>query len=53
VTAPAVPPGVCLSWEAKASELPPISGDPALVRRVWEDIEGLAYLYIWHLLLSF
>ena len=53
VTAPAVPPGVCLPWEAKASELPPISGDPALVRRVWEDIEGLAYLYIWHLLLSF
>ena len=53
VTAPKVRPGVCFPWEAKASELPLISGGPALLRRVWEDIEGLAYLYIWHLVLSF
>jgi len=25
----------------------------ALFRRVWNGIEGMAYLYIWHVLLSF
>ena len=46
-------PGVCLPWEIKAHELPPIQGDADLVRGVWDDLEGLAYLYIWHVLLSF
>lgn len=50
----AVPrPGVCCPWAAKVRELPPIQGDEGLARKVWEDIEGLGYLYIWHLLLSF
>lgn len=53
VSAPRVPPGVCLPWETKRSELPPISGDEQILRRVWNDIDGLAYLYIWHLVLSF
>jgi len=48
-----VPPGLCIPWEEKARDLPLISGDASLVRRVWEDIEGLAYLYIWHVVLSF
>jgi len=52
-TAPRVPPGVCFPWDEKAKELPPVCGDPALVRRIWEEIDGLAYLYIWHLVLSF
>jgi len=52
-TAPKVRPGVCYPWEEKVKQLPPIYGDPDLPRRVWEDIDGLAYLYIWHLLLSF
>ena len=42
-------PGVCRPFD----ETLPICGDPALVRRVWNEIEGLAYLYIWHVLLSF
>jgi hypothetical protein len=46
-------PGVCIPWEEKVRELPPIVGDAELPRRVWNDIEGLAYLYIWHLVLSF
>jgi len=46
-------PGVCLPWENKCREIPPIQGDPELIRRVWDDLEGLAYLYIWHVLLSF
>ncbi len=53
VKAPKVPPGVCIPWESKKSQLPPILGDEAIVRDIWNDIEGLAYLYIWHLLLSF
>jgi hypothetical protein len=50
---PKVRPGVCFPWEQKLAELPPMSGNPDIPRKVWDDIEGLAYLYIWHVLLSF
>jgi len=53
VTAPRPQPGVCIPWDEKLRELPAIGGDPDIPRRVWNDIEGLAYLYIWHLVLSF
>ena len=46
-------PGVCLPWEEKARELPPITGDPDLVRRVWEQVDGLGNMFIWQMLLSF
>jgi hypothetical protein len=46
-------PGVVTPWEEKHAQLPPISGDPALVQRVWEEIDGLANMYIWQILLSF
>ena len=46
-------PGVCVSWEEKRTELPEISGDEELVKRVWEQTDGLAYVYIWHCLLAF
>ena len=46
-------PGVCQPWEEKVQELPPIQGDAALCRRVWEDIDALAYMYVWQVLLSF
>lgn len=46
-------PGVCLSWEEKARELPEITGDKELTRRIWEDIDSLGNTYIWQLLLSF
>ena len=46
-------PGVCFPFEEKLKELPPICGDAELVRQVWNNIEALAYLYIWHVLLSF
>ena len=45
--------GVCIPWEQKLRELPEISGDKQLVRKVWEDIDALGYLYIWQCLLSF
>jgi hypothetical protein len=47
------PPGTCVPWEEKVKELPPISGDKALVKRVWEDVDALGYVYIWQCLLSF
>ena len=46
-------PGVCIPWEEKLKELPEISGDKELVRKVWEDIDALGYVYIWQCLLSF
>jgi hypothetical protein len=53
VTEPKVRPGVCWPWEEKLEELPPARGDADLPRGIWNEIEGLAYLYIWHLVLSF
>jgi hypothetical protein len=47
------PPGVCIPWEEKRKDLGEIQGDEALVKRVWQDVDGLAYVYIWHCLLSF
>ena len=46
-------PGICLPFDEKLKDLAPICGDPAIVRRIWDENEGLAYLYIWHVLLSF
>ena len=45
--------GVCIPWQEKLRELPEIKGDQELVQRVWEDIDALGYVYIWHCLLSF
>jgi uroporphyrinogen-III decarboxylase len=47
------PPGLCFPWKEKVKELPEITGDRDLVRKVWNDIEGLANTYIWQVLLSF
>jgi uroporphyrinogen-III decarboxylase len=51
--APRVKPGVCFPWEQKAKELPEITGDQDLVRKVWENVDALGNVYIWQLLLSF
>jgi hypothetical protein len=50
---PRVRPGVCLPWEVKAAELPEITGDPELVRRIWEQTDALGNVFIWQVLLSF
>jgi hypothetical protein len=47
------PPGTCLPWDEKLRELPPITGDPDLIRRVWEQTDALGYTFIWQCLLSF
>jgi hypothetical protein len=46
-------PGVCIPWEEKLKELPEMTGDKDLVKRTWEDIDALGYMYIWHCLVSF
>ena len=47
------PPGTCIPWAEKREEFPTLSGDKDLVKRVWEDIDSLGYVYIWQILLSF
>ncbi len=46
-------PGVCLPWDEVRENLPPINGDPELFRRIWSEVDQLAYLYIWYCLLAF
>ena len=46
-------PGVCIPWQEKLKELPEVLGDKQLIQKVWEDIDALAYTYIWQVLLSF
>jgi hypothetical protein len=51
--APRLNQGVCFPWEEKAKDLPAITGDAELIRRVWEQVDGLGNMFIWQLLLSF
>lgn len=50
---PVPTPGVCIPWDVKKKELPPIQGDEAVFRQVWQDVDQMAYTYIWHLVASF
>jgi hypothetical protein len=50
---PRVAAGVCVPWGEKATELPAVTGNPDLVRNVWERVDRLGNDYIWQLLLSF
>ncbi len=50
---PAPAPGVCIPWDQKKQELPPMTGDEQLVKKVWEDVDSLAYTFIWQLVVSF
>ncbi len=46
-------PGVCIPWEEKLKELPEIPGNEELIKKIWEDVDTLGYVYIWQCLLSF
>ncbi|HJN14988.1 MAG TPA: uroporphyrinogen decarboxylase family protein [Armatimonadota bacterium] len=46
-------PGAVIPWAEKLAELPKIQGDADIVKRVWEDVDALAYMYIWQCLESF
>jgi len=43
----AIKPGVCFPWEEKVKEYPVILGDPKIVQKSWEELDSLAYLYLW------
>jgi len=45
-------PGVCIPWEVRVKEYPRIMGDAKVVKKVWEEIDNLAYLYIWFVLIA-
>ena len=48
------PSGTCVPWEEKRKELPEeLTGDEELVKRVWEEVDALGYVYVWQCLLSF
>lgn len=49
----ATAPGVCVSWDQKKQELPPITGDEKLVKKVWEEVDSLPYTFIWQMVVSF
>jgi len=40
-------PGVCIPWEERRKEYPKIVGDEKVVQKAWEEIDTLAYLYLW------
>jgi len=46
-------PGVCVPWDEKRKEMSDTITNEALVRKVWEDLDALGYMYIWHCLVSF
>lgn len=46
-------PGVCVPWDERKGEYPQILGDGEIVRQVWEDLDQMAYLYIWFCLIQF
>jgi len=50
---PRVPAGGCFPWQEKVKELPQITGDPTMVQRIWEQVDGLGNTFIWQMLLSF
>ncbi|MDZ4800548.1 MAG: hypothetical protein SGI92_20520 [Bryobacteraceae bacterium] len=45
-------PGVCRAFEEAAGTWPEIRGNRGLVEQIWNENEGLANLFIWHVLLS-
>ena len=47
-----IPPGVCIPWEERVKEYAGIQGDPQVVERVWKEIDGLGYLYLWFCLIA-
>ena len=46
-------PGECIPWEVKSKEFPKITGDEELIKKSWQDVDALAYMYVWQCLLSF
>ena len=46
-------PGVCVSWNEAKADWPQIQGDEELVKKVWEENDAEAYMFLWQCVLSF
>jgi len=47
------PPGSVDPWERAYVRWPKVTGDEALVKNIWAQTDGLAYMFAWHMLESF
>lgn len=47
------PPGSVVPWDVAKAEWPPVIGDERVVRDIWAQTDGLAYMFAWHVLESF
>jgi len=47
------PRGTVVPWEKKRDQLHDVPGSVPLLQDVWQNVDGLAYAYIWQILLSF
>ncbi len=45
-------PGTCVPWEEKKKDYPVIKGDEAIVKKWWEEIDTLAYIYMWFVVIG-
>ena len=47
------PPGSVEPWDKAKTDWPKVTGDEKLVKDIWAQIDGLAYMYAWHVVESF
>lgn len=47
------PPGSIVPWAEKRRQIEHIPGDEDLCRRIWQDIDAMAAMYVYQVLLSF
>lgn len=40
-------PGVCVPWDQKLKEFGKILGNPEIVKKEWEQLDAMAYAYLW------
>ena len=47
-----IKPGVCIPWEERVKEYEKILGDKKVLQKTWEELDTLAYLYLWFCVIS-
>ena len=45
-------PGICIPWAEKVKEYEKVMGDENVLQKSWEEIDTLAYLFIWFVLIA-
>ena len=53
LTAASRPAGVVEPWQGIKQQMADILGEEAIVRNSWEGIDGWAYAFLWHMVVSF